>query len=102
MTKPTPQSERVIQKNIRKWLIMQGYEVIKLTTMKQYGSAGWPDLLVLSTASIPPLFLEVKTEFGQLTPLQMQRIKGLVERRFKVQVVRSLDDTKEAVAEWLK
>ncbi len=100
MTKPPKQTERSIQKSIRLWLISQGYEVIKLTTMRQYGSAGWPDLMVLDKMPRPPLFLEIKTESGVVTPFQMQRIKTLRDRGYPTFVVRSLPTAKIVVGAW--
>lgn len=102
MTKPPVQSERSIQKAIRTWLVGQGFEVLKLTTMKRYGSAGYPDLMVLDKAPRLPLFLEVKTEYGRTTPLQEQRIKSLRERGYPTFVVRSLPETKIVIEAWLE
>ena len=100
MTKPVKQTEHSIQKSIRLWLISQGYEVIKLTTMRQYGSAGWPDLMVLDKWPRPPLFLEIKTQDGKVTPLQAQRIKTLRDRGYPVFVARSLSSAKLIVEAW--
>lgn len=94
------QSERSIQTAIRKWLVKEGFEVIKLTTMRQYGSAGWPDLLVFDKAPRLPLFLEIKTEFGKVTPLQNQRIEQLRNRGYPTFVVRSLHQAKIYVEAW--
>jgi len=102
MTKPPVQSERNLQKAIRKWLVINGFEVIKLTTMRQYGSAGWPDLMVLDKAPRLPLFLEIKTEQGRTTPLQDQRIKSLRNRGFPTFVVRSVEEMRVVVEAWLE
>jgi hypothetical protein len=102
MTKPIKQTERVLHKKVRSWLNGQGFEVVKLTTMRQYGSAGWPDLLILDKAPRLPLFLELKTEFGEVTPLQEQRIKQLRKRGYPTFVVRSLDEVKVYVEVWLE
>lgn len=100
MTKPVKQTERTLHKNTRAWLIGQGYEVIKLTTMKRYGSAGWPDLLVLDKMPRPPLFLELKTEYGVVSPLQARRHKQLRDRGYPVFVVRSLHRAKIVTEAW--
>lgn len=97
---PPAQSERSIQRAISRWLKSQGFLVIKLTTLGRYGTAGWPDLMVLDRSPRPPLFAEVKTEFGKLTPLQEQRIQELRDRGFSVRVWRSVDDARGAVARW--
>lgn len=94
-------SERSIQRSVTKWLCDQGLECIKLTTLGRYGSAGWPDLLVLDNATRLPLFLEVKTQHGELSPLQERRSAILRERGYPVFVVRSLDDAKRVVGAWL-
>jgi Holliday junction resolvase len=99
MSKPT-QSERSIQKSIRNWLVGQGYEVIKLTTLGRYGTAGWPDLMVLDEAPQLPLFLEVKTEFGDPTPIQEDKIKKLRGRGYPTFIVRSLVDAKLVIEAW--
>ncbi len=102
MTKPVKQTERTLHKQVRNWLITQGLEVIKLTTMKRYGSAGWPDLMVLDQAPRLPLFLELKTQDGQVTPLQKQRHMQLRQRGYPVFVARSLDEAKVFVEAWLE
>lgn len=102
MTKPVRQTERTLHKQVRTWLIKHGFEVIKLTTMKRYGSAGWPDLMVLDKAPRLPLFLELKTQDGRTTPLQDQRIKLLRNRGYPTFVVRSLDEVKVYVEAWLE
>jgi len=101
VTKPK-QSERSIQKAILAWLRSNDFLVMKLTTMGRYGTAGWPDLMVLDKAPRLPLFLEVKTEFGKLTPLQEQRIEALRKRGYPVFVVRSVPQTKLVVDAWLE
>jgi len=101
VTKPK-QSERVIQRSVRGWLISEGFEVIKLTTMRQYGTVGWPDLLVLDMAKFPPLFMEIKTETGKLTPLQKEKHRILRERGYTVCIIRSLPQAREVVESWIR
>jgi hypothetical protein len=102
MTKPVKQTERILHKKVRSWLVGQGLEVIKLTTMKRYGSAGWPDLLILDKAPRLPLFLELKAEDGQVTPLQADKIKKLRERGYPVFVARSVHEAQVYVEAWLE
>ena len=92
----------MLSRTIRSWLICEGYEVIKLTTMRQYGTAGWPDLLVLDKAPRMPLFVEIKTATGKATPLQERRHEQLRERGYPVFIVRSLQETKIVIAAWME
>ncbi len=102
MSRKVVRSERSIQKGIRTWLFAEGFIVIKLTTAGRYGSSGWPDLLVLDNDGRTPLFLEVKTEFGQLTALQNDRMLHLIGKGYPCYVVRSLQDAKGRVESWRK
>ena len=94
--------ERDLQAAIRRWLTGQKFLVLKLSMMRQYGSGGWPDLMVLDHAPRTPLFLEVKTGLGSTTPLQNQRMQLLRLRGFHVEIVRSVEGAREAVEEWLR
>lgn len=61
---------------------------------------GFPDLMVIPYAHVQPMFFEVKAEGNYLSPAQKEvhaRMKALGQR---VAVVRSIDDTREALHEW--
>ena len=94
--------ERDLQAAIRRWLTGQKLLVIKLSMLAKYGSAGWPDLMVLDHSPRTPLFLEVKAGLGSTTPLQNQRMQLLRLRGFHVEIVRSVEGAREAVEEWLR
>ena len=94
--------ERDLQAAIRRWLTGQKLLVIKLSMLAKYGSAGWPDLMVLDHSPRTPLFLEVKAGLGTTTALQNQRMQLLRLRGFHVEVVRSVEGARDAVEAWLK
>lgn len=52
---------------------------IKLAMVGHYGTAGWPDWLVIGRGITEPRywFIELKTEKGKLTPLQTRRQEQL-------------------------
>ena len=54
------------------------------------GNAGVPDRIVVFPGR-PPVFAELKTETGKLTPLQQAQIKRLRELGQDVAVIRGID-----------
>jgi hypothetical protein len=71
--------EQQIQSKIIKLMESKGYYVLKLSkTNKQ----GIPDLLCLKKDE-PPFFIEVKTDKGVVSALQLYRQKELKELGFK-------------------
>ena len=68
--------------------------------------AGWPDIEIAGrerygVLSIPALFfLEVKTETGKLNLKQKKLHPRLRQLGFKVAVVRSIDDVRDALIAW--
>jgi len=83
--------ERHLHRQVRAGLVSRGYLVLKLSMAGRYGSAGWPDLLVLGTRG-KVWFLELKSPLGRLTVLQSRRIASLRELGFEVRVVRHRSD----------
>ena len=74
---------------------------IEIAKAKRKGSkVGFPDLLVLPWAHIGPLFLEVKAEGNYASTAQKDMHQHLRTLGYRVAVVRSIDDTREALAEW--
>jgi hypothetical protein len=76
-------TEQQIQSKIIKLMESKGYYVLKLSkTNKQ----GIPDLLCLKKDE-PPFFIEVKTDKGVVSALQLYRQKELKELGFKSIIV---------------
>ena len=63
-------------------------------------SPGFPDVIVLSWAHMPVMLFEVKAEGGRLTQGQRATQEHLRTLGHKIAVVRSVDDVREALAEW--
>lgn len=62
--------------------------------------AGFPDLLVILPEPPGTLFLEVKTAKGRVKPHQRDFHERLQAMGHRVAVVRSIADTRAALAEW--
>jgi hypothetical protein len=61
---------------------------------------GFPDVIVLPWAHIPLMFFEVKAEGAYTTPTQREVHSRLETLGYRVAVVRSVDDVREALAAW--
>jgi len=59
---------------------------------------GWPDIEVLTDSRT--LFFEVKREGGRLTDTQRKLHEEIRALGYSVAVVRSIEDVREALAEW--
>jgi len=59
---------------------------------------GWPDIEVLTDART--LFFEIKREGGRLTDTQRKLHEEIRALGYSVAVVRSIEDVREALAEW--
>jgi hypothetical protein len=78
--------EQQIQSKVIKLMESKGYYVLKLSkTNKQ----GIPDLLCLKKDE-PPFFIEVKTDKGVVSALQLYRQKELKELGFKSIIVKNI------------
>ena len=78
--------EQQIQSKVIKLMESKGYYVLKLSkTNKQ----GIPDLLCLKKDE-PPFFIEVKTDKGVVSPLQLYRQKELKELGFKSIIIKKI------------
>jgi len=78
--------EQQIQSKVIKKMEANGYYVLKLSkTNKQ----GIPDLLCLKKDE-PAFFIEVKTDKGVVSPLQLYRQKELRELGFKSIIVKNI------------
>ncbi|MGL4640503.1 MAG: VRR-NUC domain-containing protein [Shewanella sp.] len=116
MTHPI-QTERDIQRGIRKWLAAHGIlswavpngahlSGTKLQRIKQMSALkadglmnGAPDLtLVSKTGGVG--FLEVKSATGPVSNDQKHLHRVLSDRGVPVAIVRSIDDTKAALQAW--
>lgn len=74
---------------------------IEIAGAKRLGAmAGFPDLIVLPRANIGPVFLEVKAPGGYPTKTQKEMHARLAQLGYRVAVVRSIDDTRAALAQW--
>lgn len=109
--------ESVIQRDVRKYLTKLGLTSVavpngshlagdKLARIKQVAAMkadgmlpGFPDLMVLGSHGRTG-YLEVKTPKGTVSQAQAN-VKVMLERMgHKVAVVRSVDDTREALKTW--
>ena len=63
-------------------------------------SPGFPDVIVLPWAHMPVMLFEVKSEGGRLTQGQRATHEHLRTLGHKIAVVRSVDDVREALADW--
>ena len=95
-------AESKIQRDIVDFLrYQQNCMVTKISTMKGYGQAHWPDLLV-APACPPGFFIEVKKLREELSSAQKITTEQLRTRGYIVLVARSLDEIKEMCTdEWL-
>jgi hypothetical protein len=79
-------TEQQIQSKVINLMESKGYYVLKLSkTNKQ----GIPDLLCLKKDE-PPFFIEVKTDKGVVSALQLFRQKELKELGFKSIIVKNI------------
>ena len=85
MRSGTPPSERVIQAQVIKALEKEGWTCVKLiqTTMN-----GIPDLLCLRHGMT--MFVEVKSEAGKVSKMQLYRIEQMKKNGFGAYVVSSV------------
>jgi Holliday junction resolvase-like predicted endonuclease len=81
-------TEQQIQSKVIKLMESKGYYVLKLSkTNKQ----GIPDLLCLKKDE-PPFFIEVKTDKGVVSALQLYRQKELKELGFKSIIINNTNN----------
>lgn len=81
--------EGSLHRSLRKWVTEEypdTVEIIKLSTMGRYGTAGWPDWLLLIKPGYAA-FIELKSDTGECTELQIKRQKQLRALGFDVTVV---------------
>lgn len=90
----TPEGK--IVQDIRRWIKSIGGQVRKCSWE---GRRGAPDLLIMINGHHH--WLEVKSAKGELTLLQRAEIGLMRQNGCSVDVVRSLDDTKTVLSEYL-
>lgn len=90
----TPEGK--IVQDIRKWIKSMGGQVRKCSWE---GRRGAPDLLIMIKGHHH--WLEVKSAKGELTLLQRAEIGLMRQNGCSVDVVRSLEDAKAALSEYL-
>jgi hypothetical protein len=61
-------------------------------------TVGFPDLMVLFGTAQAPIFFEVKAKNGRLSPEQLAFHRWLSAAGYRVAVVRSVDETRDALA----
>lgn len=74
-----------------------------LATVKKKAAGqvtGFPDLLILPFSSVGAFFLEVKAEGGRLSEAQKEVHAALRVLGYRVAVVRSIEDAREALVEF--
>ena len=79
-------TEQQIQSKVINLMESKGYYVLKLAKTNK---AGIGDLLCLKKDE-PPFFIEVKTDKGVVSPLQLFRQKELRELGFKSIIVKNI------------
>lgn len=79
-------TEQQVQSKVIKKMEANGYYVLKLSKTNK---SGIPDLLCLKKDE-PPFFIEVKTDKGVVSPLQLFRQKELRELGFKSIIVKNI------------
>ena len=62
--------------------------------------AGFPDVIVLPPSHMPVMLFEVKSEGGRLRAEQKAMNAALRKLGYLIAVVRSVDDVREALADW--
>jgi len=85
MSASTPPSEAAIQRQVMKALEKEGWTCVKLI---QTNLNGMPDLLCLRGGMT--MFVEVKSETGKASPMQLHRIHQLKMNGFGAYVVSSV------------
>ena len=85
MRSVTPPSEATIQRQVMKALEKEGWTCVKLI---QTNLNGMPDLLCLRGGMT--MFVEVKSETGKASPMQLHRIHQLKMNGFGAYVVSSV------------
>lgn len=85
MSASTPLSEAAIQRQVMKALEKEGWTCVKLI---QTNFNGMPDLLCLRHGMT--MFIEVKSETGKPSPMQLHRIEKLKNSGFGAYVVSSV------------
>ena len=85
MSASTPLSEAAIQRQVMKALEKEGWTCVKLI---QTNLNGMPDLLCLRHGMT--MFVEVKSETGKVSPMQLHRIQQLKMNGFGAYVVSSV------------
>jgi hypothetical protein len=112
-----PETERQIQRSIRAWLAAHGIlswavpngahiagskleRIRKVSALKADGlMPGAPDLTLVSRSGGVG-FLEVKSATGSVSNEQKHMHRVLRDRGAPVAIVRSIDDTSEALKQW--
>lgn len=112
-------TEADIQKNIVQWLRAQfpkyiihhcanegnrgGVKGIRDGARKKAMGqvAGFPDVVMLGWAKIGPVFFEVKTAKGYPSTTQKALHAQLAHLGYRVAVVRSIEDVKAALNQWV-
>lgn len=89
-------SEASIQRSVVEYAKNLGCITIKQTGFKGFGSAGWPDFLVLTPRG-KAFFIEFKRLGCVMTPLQTERAAELGRNRVKVYMVDNVELGKEIV-----
>ena len=88
-------SERTIQNHVRKLAVARGAVCIKQGMPGPFGTAGWPDMLVIGPAATlgwhPSYFwIEFKAPGKKPTPLQLEKLAILQKLGCMVYVVSDL------------
>lgn len=96
---PAKRSEKSIQKAVVDYARRQGVICIKQHS-PGFGSAGWPDYLLIPPFPHRPYMIEFKREGGKLTALQVERFEEL-NGRIDASVVDDVTKGKMIVTRYL-
>lgn len=88
-------TEKQVQESGNRWLQQQGAVCIKQSTMRRYGTRGWPDYLVLGIQGVV-FWIEYKRPGGRLIALQERRIEELRRLGQHVYVCQSKEEVQKA------
>jgi hypothetical protein len=91
--------EKQIDAAVTRYARDHGILSVKLTSYGSWGVAGWPDRLYLYRGHV--LFVEMKAEKKQVTPLQKQIHEELKLAGFKVFVCDNIPEGKRIIDYWI-
>ena len=96
MPRAATRSEASIQKAVVAYAKQRGCIAIKQSTAGRFGTAGWPDYLIISLEG-RVMFMEIKKEGGRPTPLQARRMEELAANGVEAYTVDNVEVGKSMI-----